>query len=248
MITDDPSYLLRIDKAQRQDALARRAADERARSSRPTPTRRRRCCATRQRTEIVITGGDVVTGHDLATGKELWRADGLNPTNNGSYRDRRLAARARRAAVRAVARAAAAGAQAGGRGDVTKSHVLWSFNQRARRADAGDRRHLSLFDQRPRNHVLPRREDRQDRLRSAAPAHRDLQRVAGAGGREDLHHRRRRRDDAWSRRARSSSCWPRTISPDYTLSSPAVSEGQIFIRTDAASLRDWGAEVEARRQ
>ena len=37
-------------------------------------------------TEIVISGGDVVTGHDPATGKELWRADGLNPNNEGNYR------------------------------------------------------------------------------------------------------------------------------------------------------------------
>ena len=33
-------------------------------------------------TEIVVTGGDVATGHDTATGKELWRANGLNPTND----------------------------------------------------------------------------------------------------------------------------------------------------------------------
>ncbi len=38
------------------------------------------------KTEIVITGGDVVTGHDPATGKELWRADVLNPQNNRNYR------------------------------------------------------------------------------------------------------------------------------------------------------------------
>ncbi len=35
---------------------------------------------TARATEIVITGGDVVTGHDPASGKELWRMDGLNPT------------------------------------------------------------------------------------------------------------------------------------------------------------------------
>ena len=80
-------------------------------ASRPTRTRRRRCCATAD-TEIVMTGGDVVTGHDPATGKELWRADGLNPTNNGSLPHRRVAGRARRDDFRAVARAAAAGAQA----------------------------------------------------------------------------------------------------------------------------------------
>ena len=36
--------------------------------------------------QIVITGGDVVTGHDPATGREVWRANGLNPRNDGSYR------------------------------------------------------------------------------------------------------------------------------------------------------------------
>ena len=86
MRTDDPSYVLRIDKATGKNRLARRAADAARASSRRTRTRRRRCCATARRTEIVVTGGDVVTGHDLATGKELWRANGLNPDNDGSYR------------------------------------------------------------------------------------------------------------------------------------------------------------------
>ena len=65
-------------------------------SNRPTPTRRRRCCATAGATEIVITGGDVVTGHDPATGKELWRADGLNPAQRWQLPHRRVAGRARR--------------------------------------------------------------------------------------------------------------------------------------------------------
>ena len=43
------------------------------------------------KTEIVVTGGDVVTGHDPATGKELWRADVLNPTNNRQLSHRRVA-------------------------------------------------------------------------------------------------------------------------------------------------------------
>jgi outer membrane protein assembly factor BamB len=79
-------------------------------------------------TELVITGGDVATGHDPATGKELWRADGLNPHNNPSYR---LVASpvvfgdlvyvpSRERPMLAV--------RPGGRGDVTKSHVAWSFN------------------------------------------------------------------------------------------------------------------------
>jgi outer membrane protein assembly factor BamB len=38
------------------------------------------------RRELVISGGDYVTGHDPTTGKELWRLSGLNPENNPSYR------------------------------------------------------------------------------------------------------------------------------------------------------------------
>ena len=38
------------------------------------------------KTEIVLTGGDVVTGHDPATGRELWRDVGLNPDDEGNYR------------------------------------------------------------------------------------------------------------------------------------------------------------------
>ena len=49
MKTDDPSYLLRIDKATGQDAVARRAADAPPFASRPTRTPRRRSCATATR-------------------------------------------------------------------------------------------------------------------------------------------------------------------------------------------------------
>ena len=42
MKTDDPSYLLRIDKADGQDGVEGRAADQRASRNRRTPTRRRR--------------------------------------------------------------------------------------------------------------------------------------------------------------------------------------------------------------
>ena len=77
----------------------------------------------------MITGGDVVTGHDLATGKELWRADGLNPRNDGSYRivaspvvhGEMIFAPSRERPLLAL--------KPGGTGDVTSTHVLWSFNQ-----------------------------------------------------------------------------------------------------------------------
>jgi outer membrane protein assembly factor BamB len=38
------------------------------------------------RRELVITGGDYVTGHDPADGREIWRLAGLNPEKNPMYR------------------------------------------------------------------------------------------------------------------------------------------------------------------
>jgi len=125
MKTDDPSYVLRIDKKsgktlwrmERPTAAIRESPD-----SYTTPALLRNG----KIVELVISGGDCVTGHDLATGKELWRANGLNPDNNPSYRivaspvvfDDIIYAPARVKPLLAL--------RAGGRGDITTSHLLWS--------------------------------------------------------------------------------------------------------------------------
>ena len=46
--------------------------------------------------EIVVTGGDVVTGHDPASGKELWRVDGLEPDQQPLQPHHRVPGRRRR--------------------------------------------------------------------------------------------------------------------------------------------------------
>ncbi len=179
----------------------------------------------------MITGGDVVTGHDLASGKEVWRADGLNPRNDGNYRvvaspvvhGDMIFAPSRERPLLAL--------KPGGKGDVTSTHVLWSFNQGPDvPTPVSDGTYLYSINDRGIMYCLEAKTG-QDRVWSAAAAQRDLQRIRRAGRRQDLHHRRRRRDERRAVRARSSRCWPRTISADYTLSSPAVSEGQIFVRT-----------------
>lgn len=125
MKTDDPSYVMRIDKkngktlwkVDRPTAAIRESPD-----SYTTPALLRYG----KTTEIVITGGDCVTGHEPATGKELWRANGLNPENNPSYRivaspiifNEIIYVPTRVKPLLAL--------KAGGRGDVTSSHVLWS--------------------------------------------------------------------------------------------------------------------------
>ena len=127
MRTDDPSYVLRIDKMTGETVwMVERPTDAQRESpdSYTTPA----LLQYDGLTEIVITGGDVVTGHDLETGTELWRADGLNPRNNGAYRliasplvvGDIIVAPTRVRPMLAL--------QAGGRGDVTTSHRLWSFD------------------------------------------------------------------------------------------------------------------------
>ena len=125
MRTDDPSYILRVDTATGETVW---------RVERPTNARRESPDAYitpallqyNGTTEIVTTGGDVVTGHDPETGRELWRADGLNPRNNGAYRivaspvvmDGMIYAPTRERPLLAL--------RAGGRGDVTTSHLAWA--------------------------------------------------------------------------------------------------------------------------
>ena len=125
--TSDPSYVLRISKANgRTIWRVERPTQARSESldAYTTPALLRYGTST----EIVVTGADVVTGHDPDTGKELWRANGLNPSND---RNNRIVASpvvfGEMIYAPSLERPMLA-LKAGGRGDVTRSHVLWSFN------------------------------------------------------------------------------------------------------------------------
>ena len=81
MHTDDPSYVLKIDgKSGKTLWRVERPTDAQRESpdSYTTPVLLR----IGKSLELVVTGGDYVTGHDLGTGKELWRGGGMNPENN----------------------------------------------------------------------------------------------------------------------------------------------------------------------
>ena len=128
MKTDDPSYVLSVDK-QTGETLWRVERPTSARRESPDSYTTPALLRYEAWTEIVITGGDCVTGHDPETGKELWRANGLNPTDNGAYRivaspvvwDGIVYAPTRVNPMLAI--------KAGGRGDVTDSHRLWEFDK-----------------------------------------------------------------------------------------------------------------------
>jgi len=126
MHTDAPSYLLRIDKAtgrtlwriERPNSAVQESPD-----SYTTPTIVRTASGS---LELIVSGADCVTGHDLATGRELWRVNGMNPSGRTDYRvvaspvahNDIVFVPSRERPLVAI--------RTGGRGDVTTSHKLWS--------------------------------------------------------------------------------------------------------------------------
>ena len=232
MKTDDPSYFLRIDKAtgktlwrvERPTKAIRESPD-----SYTTPALLRYG----NTTEIVLTGGDVVTGHDPVSGKELWRADGLNPTNNPAYRivaspfvfGEMIYAPTRERPLLAL--------RAGGRGDITTSHRVFSF-------DSGpdvptpvtDGQYLYVVRDNGVMFCLDAKTGKTiygpERLRpgtySGSPVLAD--------GKIYVTN-----EDGVTMVVRAGPKFEVMAQNDfaeYTLSSPAVSEGQLFIRTDKA--------------
>jgi outer membrane protein assembly factor BamB len=128
MKTDDPSYLLGVEAGTGKNRF-RVERPTTAHTESPdayiTPTVARRG----EKVEIVLTGGDVVTGHDPGTGQELWRATGLNPGNDPFYRIVASPVAAGDVVVAPTRVKPMLVLRAFGRGDVTRSALLWSFDQ-----------------------------------------------------------------------------------------------------------------------
>jgi outer membrane protein assembly factor BamB len=180
--------------------------------------------------EIIITGGDVVTGHDPATGAEVWRADGLNPRNDGSYRivaspivqGDMIFAPSRERPLLAL--------KAGGRGDVTSSHVLWSFNNGPDvPTPVTDGTYLYSINDRGIMFCLDAKTGKTvygpQRLRSAT--------YSGSAVLADGKIYITDEDGVTSvvQSGPKFALVAENDLGDYTLSSPAISEGQIFVRT-----------------
>jgi outer membrane protein assembly factor BamB len=229
MRTRDLSYLLRIDKATGKTMW---------RVERPTPARFESPDAYTTpallrygtTTEIVVTGGDVVTGHDPATGKELWRAGGLNPNNDGSHRivaspvvyGEMIYAPSRERPMLAL--------KAGGRGDVTKSHVLWSFNYGPDvPTPVTDGTYIYTVNDRGIMFCLDAKTGREIYGRQRLPSGTYSGSPVLADGKIYITN-----EDGLTSVIKAGPVFEilaRNDFGDYTLSSPAVSEGQIFFRT-----------------
>jgi outer membrane protein assembly factor BamB len=126
--TDDTPYLLRIDKMTGKTVW---------RTERPTPAVQESpdsyttpaLLQYEGRTEIVTTGGDVVSGHDPETGAELWRADVLNPNRARNFRLISSPVIAGGLVVAPSRVRPLVAIRPGGRGDIAQTHIAWTFNR-----------------------------------------------------------------------------------------------------------------------
>jgi outer membrane protein assembly factor BamB len=232
MKTDDPSYVLRISKTNGR-TIWRVERPTKARHESPDSYTTPALLRHGNNTEVVITGGDVVTGHDINTGRELWRVDGLNPDNDGAYRivaspvvhGELIIAPSRERPMLAI--------RAGGRGDATSTHVMWSFNNGPDVPtpvtdgtyvySVNDRGIVWCLDAKTGKEIYGRQ-----RLRPSTYSGSFVL----ADGRLYVTN-----EDGLTSVIRSGPKFEILAEnnlDDYTLSSPAISEGQIFIRTTAA--------------
>ena len=230
MKTDDPSYVMRVEgktgktlwRVERPTTAVQESPD-----SYTTPA----LLQYGKATEIVISGGDIVTGHDPASGKELWRMDGLNPDNNPFYRiiasplvvGDIIIAPTREKPMLAI--------KAGGRGNITKTHRLWSFdNGPDVPTPVSDGKLLYTVTDRGVAYALDLQTGKTvygpQRLRpdsySASPVLAD--------GRIYITSENEGLTSVYSAGPKFELISENPLE-DYCLSSPAMSEGQIFLRT-----------------
>jgi outer membrane protein assembly factor BamB len=230
--TDAPSYLLRISAADGRTIWRverRTAAEQESPDAYTTPTLVR----TGGAAEIVVSGADVVTGHDPASGAELWRAEGLNPNREGIYRiiaspvalEGTIVVPSRERPMLAIT--------AGGRGNVSATHVLWKFMSGPDvPMPVTDGTHVYVVNDRGIMWCLD--------AKTGAPVYERQRLRPGtytgspvfADGRIYVTD-----EDGVTSVVQAGPKFAVLAENDlgeYTLSSPAISDGQIFIRTDKA--------------
>jgi outer membrane protein assembly factor BamB len=232
MRTDDPSYILRIDatsgktvwRVERPTHAVMESPD-----SYTTPVAL--ASDTTEKFEVVVTGGDVVTAHDPSTGSERWRMNGLNPSNNPNYRIIASPLIVGDVVIAPTRERPMLAIKAGGRGDITATHRLWSFNNGPDVPtpvsdgtlvySVTDRGVAYALDVRTGAAVYGPQRLRPDSY-SASPV------LA-----EDRIYITSENDGVTSvyRAGPRFELLAENPLHDYCLSSPAVSEGQIFIRT-----------------
>ena len=230
MKTDDPSYLMKLDKKTGK-TLWKTERPTKAIQESPDAYTTPALLQHGNTTEIVTTGGDTVTGHDPASGKELWRVEGLNPDGDPFYRIIASPLVAGGLIIAPTRVRPMLAIRPGGRGDVTSTHVAWSF---ARGPDVptpvSDGTLLYTVDDRGIVHALDIKTGAvvygPERLKpatySASPTLADGKiYVTNEEGLTSVF-----------RAGPKFEVLAENATGEYTLSTIAVSNGQLFLRTD----------------
>jgi outer membrane protein assembly factor BamB len=250
MKTDDPSYVFKVDgksgktiwKVDRPTQAIRESPD-----AYTTP----QLMQVGKSNEIVITGGDIVTGHDPESGKELWRVNGLNPDNNPNYRIVASGVVVGDLLVAATRNKPMLAIKPGGRGDVTTTHKVWSFDLGPDvPTPVSDGKLLYVLRDNGVLHALDVATGSiaygPERLKTGAYSASPVI----ADGKIYVTSENEGLTSVFTAGPKFEVLAENPLD-DYCLSSPAVSEGQIFIRTDkhlwAIGTRQGGTKPSAAR-
>jgi outer membrane protein assembly factor BamB len=231
MRTDDPSYVMKIDgktgktlwKVNRPTHAIMESPD-----AYTTPL----LVTSGTNTEIAVAGGDIVTGHDPSTGQELWRANGLNPTNDPNYRIVASPVFAAGLIIAPTRNKPMLALRPGGRGDVTTSHLAWKFDFGPDvPSPVSDGKLLYVLRDNGVIHALDVQTGAlvwgPERLKMGAYSSSPVL----ADGRLYVTSENEGLTSVFSA-GRKFEVLAENLLDDYCLASPAVSNGQIFIRTD----------------
>ncbi len=226
MLTDDPSYVLRLDGATGKTEWHVERPTDAIRES-PDAYTTPALLSEEGDTQIVISGGDYVTGHDPETGREIWRGGGLNPDDNPAYRiiaspvvfDGMIYVPTRRSPFQAF--------KTGGTGQIES---VWSFDRGPDvPSPVTDGKYLYLFDDKGIVHCLDAKSGEiiwgPERI---APATYSSSPVLADG---KLYISNEDGQTIVLKAGPEFEILATNQLNGYTLSSPAISDGQIFLRT-----------------
>jgi len=231
MKTDDPSYVFKVDgKTGKTLWKVERATD--AITESPDAYTTPLLVQSGNTIEVVITGGDIVTGHDPETGKELWRSTGLNPENNPYNRIVASGLVVGDIVIASTRNKPMLALKPGGRGNVTTTHRLWSFDFGPDvPSPVSDGKLLYVLRDNGVLHALDVKTGQivygPERLKAGAYSASPVI----ADGKIYVTSENEGLTSVFTAGPKFQVLAENPLD-DYCLSSPAVSEGQIFIRTD----------------
>lgn len=233
MHTDDPSYVVRLDaKTGRTVWKVDRPTDavQESPDSYTTPVIAYNKAG---KAQLIVTGGDYVTGHDLDTGKEVWRGGGMNPRGNPFNRIIASALVMDDLVVVPTRVSPMQTFRTFGSGDISKSHLVWATpNGPDVPTPVTDGKYLYVINDRGIVYVFdPKTGKEVYGGQRIAPAAYSSSPVLADG---KIYMSNEEGTTVVLKAGPTFEVLAENKLDEYTLASPAISDGQIFLRTTNA--------------